>query len=79
MPQAEVRLPSSHLSVEQVAGAVNLMIAERAAERLGKAPTLRPGEPGVYFYPDTEYSSQGNCQSRSKASATGDLHKSGIC
>jgi PDDEXK-like domain of unknown function (DUF3799) len=56
----------SHLSVrdpsvEQVAGAINAMIAERAAERLGKAPTqpepsLKPHEPGVYFnLPAAEY------------------------
>src|SRR5262245_33934197 len=60
MPQAEVRLPSSHPSVEQVAGQINTMIAERAAER-PKAPEAeaqptKPREPGIYFgLPSAEY------------------------
>jgi hypothetical protein len=54
MPQAEVRLPPSHLSVERIAGQINAMIAERAAERLNKAsvpaePSPKRQEPGVYF------------------------------
>jgi hypothetical protein len=54
MPQAEVRLPSSDLSVERVAGQINAMIAERAAERLNKEPVSaepspKPQQPGVYF------------------------------
>jgi hypothetical protein len=53
-----------HPSVEQVAGAINVMIAERAAERLGNAsvteptpePSPKPREPGVYFgLPSAEY------------------------
>src|SRR5262249_49557569 len=47
-------LPGSHTSIQQVAGAINTMIAERAAERLKApqtpaAPPLEPREPGVYF------------------------------
>jgi hypothetical protein len=58
MAQAHSHLSASHLSVEQVAGAINGMIAERAAERLRKAPDPKPApetpalkarEPGVYF------------------------------
>ena len=52
MPQAGIRLPSSQLSVEQVAGQINAMIAERAADRLGASgaePRLKPHETGVYF------------------------------
>jgi hypothetical protein len=55
----------SDLSVEQVAGAINGMIAERAAERLRQAPAAEPApkpaqplprEPGVYFgLPMAEY------------------------
>jgi len=60
MPQAEVRLPSSHPSVEQVAGQINTMIAERAAERLkapeAEAQPTKPREPGIYFgLPSAEY------------------------
>jgi hypothetical protein len=53
MAQAHSPVPSSQPSVEQVAGAINAMIAERAAERLGKAPAPAPAlktrDPGVYF------------------------------
>src|SRR5262249_27241385 len=57
MPQAASPLPASHPCVEQVAGAINAMIAERAEERLCKAssaepanqPTLKTHPPGVYF------------------------------
>ena len=54
MPQAEVRLPPSHPSVERIAGQINTMIAERAGGRLYKAsvpaePSRKPQEPGVYF------------------------------
>lgn len=57
MPQAVSRLAPSQISVEQVATQINGMIAERAAERLRKAPidsateTLRVNHhaPGVYF------------------------------
>jgi PDDEXK-like domain of unknown function (DUF3799)/SAP domain len=63
MAQAHSALRGSDPSVEQVAGAINAIIAERAAERL-KAPvaeptpqpTLKPREPGVYFgLPSAEY------------------------
>jgi hypothetical protein len=62
VPQAEVRLPSSP-SVEQIAAQVTNMIAERARERLRKAPTpaeptpeSAPKQPGVYFgLPSAEY------------------------
>jgi len=37
MAQAYSPQPTSHPSVEQVAGQINSMIAERAAERLCKA------------------------------------------
>jgi hypothetical protein len=46
---------ASQLSVEQVAGAINGMIAERAAERLREPPaieapaTLKPHAPGMVF------------------------------
>jgi PDDEXK-like domain of unknown function (DUF3799) len=57
VPQAEVRLPSSP-SVEQIAGQITNMIAERAQERLRKAPMpaeptpeSTPMQPGVYFGP----------------------------
>jgi len=55
MAQAHSPVPSSHPSVEQVAGAINAMIAERSAERLRKAPAVQsetpacPRAPGVYF------------------------------
>jgi PDDEXK-like domain of unknown function (DUF3799) len=64
MAQAVTPLSSSSPSVEQVAGAINGMIAERAAERLHKAPSPEPApqpglklrEPGVYFgLPAAEY------------------------
>jgi hypothetical protein len=45
MGQTESALSPSHPTVQQVAGAINAMIAERAAEHLGKAPT-RP-EPSL--------------------------------
>ena len=56
MAQAASRLSASDPSVEQVAGAINAMIAERAAERLqrtgsqssAKAPAAAVHEPGVY-------------------------------
>jgi hypothetical protein len=63
MGQTESALSPSHPSVQQVAGAINQMIAERAAEHL-KAPvaeptpepSLKPREPGVYFnLPAAEY------------------------
>jgi PDDEXK-like domain of unknown function (DUF3799)/SAP domain len=55
--QAHSDLSASPLSVEQTAAAINGMIAERAAERLHKAPApqpasrpaIQPREPGVYF------------------------------
>jgi len=44
MPQAHTPLSFSHPSVEQVADAINAMIAERAAERLQpKVPATEPG------------------------------------
>jgi hypothetical protein len=55
MPQAQSHLSASHPSVEQVARQINGMIAERAAERLGKrpqtpsVPSLEHRAPGVYF------------------------------
>src|SRR5262245_29067159 len=64
MAQATSHLDVSQLSVEQVAGAINGMIAERAAERLHRAPSpepepqpaLKPLAPGVYFgLPAAEY------------------------
>src|SRR5215831_16007085 len=60
MPQAGIRLPSSQLSVEQVAGQINAMIAERAADRLrasaAEPPPLKPHGAGVYFnLPAAEY------------------------
>jgi hypothetical protein len=67
MAQAATRLSASHPSVEQVAGAINAMIAERAVERLHKPPAAqRAGEapapavrqPGVYFgLPSADYHS----------------------
>src|SRR5262245_8349396 len=61
MAQAHSAIRPSDLSVEQVAGQINTMIAERAAERLHKpaaaepSPT-KPREPGVYFgLPSAEY------------------------
>ena len=42
MAQAQSHIAVSNLSVEQVAGAINGMIAERAAERLRKAPPAEP-------------------------------------
>ncbi len=41
MAQAHSHLSASHLSVEQIAGAINGMIAERAAERLREVPCSR--------------------------------------
>jgi SAP domain len=64
MAQAHSPLPASNPSVEQVAGQIQAMIAERAEERLRKAPTveptpepsLKPREPGIYFnLPAAEY------------------------
>ena len=61
MAQAHSPLPASHPSVEQVAGAINEMIAERAVERLkapqvASEPSLKPREPGVYFgLPSADY------------------------
>jgi SAP domain len=65
LPQADTRLSASHPSIQQVAGAINAMIAERAAERLGNAPAAAvpseppgciPQAPGVYFgLPTAEY------------------------
>jgi hypothetical protein len=65
MPQADSRLAPSQLSVEQVASAINAMVAERAAVRLRKAAatdstteTLRVSHhaPGIYFgLPAAEY------------------------
>jgi hypothetical protein len=59
MAQAHSPVPSSHPSVEQVAGAINAMIAECAAERLQrnapgaqaavKTPPAGVREPGVNF------------------------------
>src|ERR1700730_13177092 len=62
MAQAHSHLSASSLSVEQVAGAINGMIAERAAERLRESPAKqppletpeaqahpKPRAPGVYF------------------------------
>jgi PDDEXK-like domain of unknown function (DUF3799)/SAP domain len=59
MPQAQSHLSPSHPSVEQVAGAINAMIVERAQERLRKPPAAEapaktpparaPSAPGVYF------------------------------
>jgi hypothetical protein len=55
MAQAHSALRPSDPSVEQVADAINAMIAERAGARLSKAaqqepaPLLKPREPGVYF------------------------------
>jgi len=56
MPQAASPVSASDPSVEQVAGAINAMIAERATERLHKAPAAepltgptKPRQPGVYF------------------------------
>ena len=62
MAQAQSHLSASQLSVEQTAAALQGMIAERAAERLGNAPVveplsetpkspaaLQPRAPGVYF------------------------------
>src|SRR5215831_8951386 len=60
MVQAHPALSSS-LSVEQVAGQINAMIGERAAERLNSPqvasePSLKPREPGVYFgLPSADY------------------------
>ena len=42
MAQAHSHLSDAHLSVEQTAGAINAMIAERAEERLRKAPAAEP-------------------------------------
>jgi hypothetical protein len=54
-------MAQAHLSIEQVAGAVNTMVRERAQERLNALkkppaqptpqpqPSLTPREPGVYF------------------------------
>jgi PDDEXK-like uncharacterized protein DUF3799/SAP domain-containing protein len=44
MAQAQSHVSASSLSVEQVAGAINGMIAERAEERLRKAPAEPPSE-----------------------------------
>jgi hypothetical protein len=65
MARASSRLSASDPSVEQVAGAINAMIAERAAERLhkpppaqcvGEAPAPAVRQPGVYFgLPSAEY------------------------
>ena len=63
MGQTESALSPSHPSVQQVAGAINAMIAERAAERFATAlqpaqsePSLNPRKPGIYFcLPNTEY------------------------
>jgi hypothetical protein len=54
MAQAHSALRPSDPSVDQVADAINTMIAERAAERLSKPaqrpePQLKPREPGVHF------------------------------
>jgi hypothetical protein len=54
MAQAASRLSVSSLSVEQVANAINGMIAERTEGRLRKVPhglqeTLKPRDPGIYF------------------------------
>jgi len=60
MVQAHPALSSS-LSVEQVAGQINAMIGERAAERLNSLQvaseaSLKPREPGVYFgLPSADY------------------------
>lgn len=65
MAQLHSALSGSHPEVESVAGAINGMITERAAERLRKVPAaepapetkaLRPREPGIYFdLPMTDY------------------------
>lgn len=60
MPQAGIRLPSSQPSVEHVAGQINAMIGERAADRLrasaAEPPPLKSHEAGVYFnLPAAEY------------------------
>src|SRR5262245_9823365 len=55
MAQAHSALRPSDPSVEQVADAINEMIADRAAARLSKTaqqalePSLKPREPGIYF------------------------------
>jgi hypothetical protein len=68
MAQTASHLSASSLSVDQVAGAINGMIAERAAERLRGEPVqknganvdtvsaAKPREPGIYFgLPSAEY------------------------
>lgn len=65
MAQTVSHLSASSLSVDQVAGALNGMIAERAAERLrgepngatvDTVPAVKPRPPGIYFgLPSAEY------------------------
>src|SRR5581483_12012006 len=58
IPSQAAEIPINGLAIEQAAGAINGMIAERAAERLQRKPPaepapqprpLKPHAPGIYF------------------------------